>query len=68
MADFDTEIQIHGRRVMTLGSYNTPYYYLEGSSAENLGRVQHFMTLRRLKNHVERQIRAGKFMTPKKEA
>lgn len=52
-----TTLTVNGRtfNVYTLESYVTAYFYVK-----ELGRVQHFDTLRRLKNAISRAMKAGK--------
>jgi hypothetical protein len=47
-----------GYRIDTLRSYSTPYFYAVGPSP--LGSVQHFQTIKRLKNYMNRLVKAGK--------
>lgn len=47
-----------GYEIKTLSSYNTPYYYADGPSP--LGSVNHFQTIRQLKNYMDRKVKAGK--------
>jgi len=49
---------LFGYEVKTLSSYSTPYFYAEGKSP--LGSVNHFRTIRALKNYMARKIAAGK--------
>ncbi len=48
-----------GYQISTLASYNTPYYYAV-STLKGLGSVNHFQTVKRLTNHIDRLIKAGK--------
>jgi hypothetical protein len=52
-----TKLDISGRtfNVYTLSSYDTPYYYVK-----ELGSINHYPTLRRLRNHITRAMKAGK--------
>lgn len=51
-----SSITVEGRTfvVYTLGSYVTAYYYVR-----ELGRVNHYDTLRRLQNAIKRALRKG---------
>lgn len=51
-----------GYEIKTLPSYSTPYYYAAGPSP--LGSVNHFQTIRRLQNYMNRLVKAGK-LAPK---
>jgi hypothetical protein len=50
-----------GFQIDTLKSYSTPYYFAVGPSP--LGSVNHFATIKRLKNYMNRMVKAGK-LTP----
>lgn len=49
--------EIAGRtfQIYTLATYNTPYYY-----CKELGRVNHYPTVRQLEGAIKRAIKAGK--------
>jgi len=49
-----------GFEIKTLSSYNTPYYYADGPFP--LGSVNHFRTIRALKNYMDRKVKAGKLV------
>jgi len=60
-----------GYPILTLPSYNTPYYYAahpNGIPCRAIGSVNHFQTLKRLYNHIDRQIKKGALvdLTPSK--
>jgi len=51
-----------GYPIFTLPSYNTPYFYAmhpSGSAPRVIGSLNHFQTLKRLYNHIDRQIKKG---------
>ena len=50
--------KILGYEVQTLPSYNTPYYFAVG--AKCLGSVNHFDSIRKLTNYMNRMVKAGK--------
>jgi hypothetical protein len=51
-----------GYPINTLASYSTPYFYAVGPSP--LGSFRHFPTIKRLRNYMDRLVKAGK-LTPR---